>query len=209
MEHAPRDGYREVMTKPLIISSIIVALGTVSHAQESPATSAPQPRANRATVEWNASMLPFGGVGGSLGFEPAAVPHLRFAVGALAITLPEFGLGENKDMGWSVNDKAVMLEARYYLREQPGGFYAAFMPLYQRRTFSRSDTTSEASVGQYIVATQVGYEWKPFARLGAYITPNFTFAVRVGESGSPVLNGMKFAESRILPLPGVSLGWRF
>lgn len=165
------------------------------------------PRTAQLDVELNAGLPLFGGIGGNVGFKPAASRQVRCHAGAFVLSLPQFGLDENKDMGWSVLDTAGLIGARYYAREERGGLFGGVMALYQRRRFEKTDQPGSSSVGQYILAAEGGYEWFPSKRLGLYLAPNIVFAVRVAETGEPMLGTARFAEKSYLFLPGLNAGW--
>lgn len=158
--------------------------------------------------EWNASLAAFGGIGFDVGVKLPLERQLRLTAGAFALQLPSFGLGQqNQGQGWTAVDRAALLGAQYYFSPSRGGFYVGLDALYQQRTLSKAGQSDTAVLGQYIVAGVVGFEWFPFSRLGLYVEPNFTFAVRLGESGTPQIGGATFVESPFLPLPGMSIGW--
>jgi hypothetical protein len=163
----------------------------------------------RVDAEWNASMALFGGVGANVAVKPPTARQIRFHLGAFALRLPEFALGENQDMGWQVHDRAALLGAQYYFREKRGGFYAGADAVLQQRVFTHRDVEGQASVLQYVVAAVGGYEWFPFENLGLYVTPNLLLAMRVAETGEPRLGDDTFKEKALLVLPGVIAGWEF
>ncbi len=160
-------------------------------------------------VEWNAGLLPFGGIGGAIGYKPACNHQIKFGLGAFTITLPQFGLGEEADKGWTVKDNTVFTEFAYYFRNKPGGFYSSIFALYQQRSLSNTNEVGTSKVQQYMLALQLGYQWIPFENLGLYITPDFTLSVRVGATGESKLGNSTFHKSAVLPLPGVNIGWEF
>lgn len=197
--------------KPLLSSSLIVAsLGTaVAENSLSPAPTAVAPApSTMIDIEWMASLAVFGGIGGQVGITPSQTPQLRLSAGAFALTLPQFALDEYADMGWTVADKAGIVEARYSLRPGRGGGFVSANALYQRRTLRNDGATGSALLHQYVVAAAIGYEYFPMTRQGLYIVPGFTLAFRLAEQGTPEVGGMTFSKSRVLPLPTVAIGWR-
>jgi hypothetical protein len=195
----------------LVIMKLAIIAALVMSSTVASAESSAEPPATESThidVEWIASLAPLGGVGAKAGTSPGSVPQLRVGLGAFALELPQFGLDDNADMGWTVTDLAGMAEARYSLSPGRGGAFVALDLLYQRRTFELAGTAGSSHVGQYIAAAAIGYEYFPFARHGLFVTANFTLAVRFAETGTPGHAGMAFSEKRVLPLPGVNLGWQ-
>jgi hypothetical protein len=149
-------------------------------------------------------------VGGQIGYKLPDAPQLRLSAGGFWITLPDFFLGKNSGAGWKVTDRATVAEAQWFFHKRRGGVYLGVDALYEHRTLSKDGMdgmAGEAAIDHVIGAIALGYSWFPFATRGLYVTPVFTLAIQLHASGSTTVGSATFAESHVLPLPAVNIGW--
>lgn len=211
-------GTERYLHRRLGLAAVVTTLlygGRASAQEEQPAAivepaAAPPPSPTptwHGEVEANPILYAFNGFSLNLAVKPPWALQTRFAVGRIALELPTFALGDNKDQGWHVNDRGYLVGARVYSRKERGGLFGGIYATYQRRDFVNDSQPGRSTVHQLVGAVEGGYEWFPFERTGFYATLNLVLAYRLAESGQPTLGAKTFKEEKFLPLPGIWAGW--
>lgn len=164
------------------------------------------------SIETDPSTFMFNGYALHLRFKPANSEHFVIGLGTYAMDMPDFFIGQaNSTDGWNVRiNSAIGIFGEYYFSEANSKWFAGLQASLQNYK-NTNDNVADA-VAKYsnvLVMPSIGYNWKPFSKLGLYIKPWLGIGYTTKVSGSNEIGTYKYNISPVVPFPTVHIGYTF
>jgi hypothetical protein len=151
-------------------------------------------------------------LGGYAAFVGLGFPQIRnfvLACGSYGFEQPNaLMLPEQRDVGWRVSSKNVVIGPEYFFSEDRRGWSVALFFLHSWLTVEHP-TGIVANRTSWVLMPAGAYSWFPFEDLGLYLGLWLGVVFMVDGYGDVEIAGDTYEELRIGPTAAGRIGWRF
>lgn len=166
------------------------------------------------SVETDPVTFLFKGYALHIRIKPKNSKRLAVGAGLYALDMPSFLVNmnkENRNKGWNVRiHHAVSLFGEYYLGEANNKWFVGLQAGIQNFTNTNDLNPGEkSSYNNLLIMPSIGYNWRPFQKIGLYIKPWLGIGYTTRISGNNSINTQKYSIAPVTNFVTLHVGYTF